>query len=109
MSKGYRNTYCIAILAIIFLFSCVKKQDRKEVEDNLKAAMGTFLNQKPGLDTSQVKFNVLEVSFFEDKKKGYICEFKVNMKQKMPNRLLDTVGYMSADISKDFTTVTRKN
>ena len=107
MSKKFRTIY-IALLGVIFLFSCVKKQSRKEIEDNLKSAMGTFLNHKPGLDTSRIKFNVLDVSFFENKK-GYNCEFKVNMKQKMPDRLLDTVGYMSANISKDFTTVSRKN
>lgn len=89
------------------MFSCLKKQSRKEVEENLKTAMGLFLNNSPRIDTSSAKFNVQEVSFYESPK-GYICEFKVNMKQKMPDRLVDTVGYMSADISKDFKTVTRK-
>jgi hypothetical protein len=50
---------------------------------------------------------VLEVVYFEDKA-DYICEFKVNMKEKHDNILKDTTGSMSATISKDFKTVTRR-
>jgi hypothetical protein len=92
----------------ILIFSCVKKPGKQEVEENLKTAMGQFLNHDPRYDTSVVKFNVLEVTYYEAPK-GYICEFKVNMKQKMPNRLIDTVGYMSANVSKDFTAVSRRD
>jgi hypothetical protein len=89
------------------MFSCIKKTDRKELEADLKTAMELSLNHQPRIDTSQVHFTVLEVSFFEGKK-VYNCEFKVNMKQKMPERLVDTIGYMRADISKDFKTVDRR-
>ena len=88
------------------MFSCIKKRNRQELEGDLKTAMELSLNNQPYANNSQAKFNVLEVSFYEGPK-AYICEFKVNMKQKMPDRLVDTVGYMKADVSKDFKTVTR--
>lgn len=97
----------IAVLCGIFLFSCVKKPTKNEVESDLKAAMGLYLNHQPKIDTSKVKFDVLTVTYYEASK-GYICEFKVNMKQKMPDRLLDTTGFMNANVSKDFKTVSRK-
>lgn len=93
-------------LSAILLFSCIKKTSKKDLETDLKTAMELSLNHQPRIDTSKTRFKVLEVSFFEGKK-AYNCEFKVNMKQKMPDRLVDTVGYMRADISKDFKTVDR--
>jgi hypothetical protein len=97
----------ICYLFVNLMFSCIKKTDRKVLEADLKTAMELSLNHQPKVDTSLVHFKVLEVSFFEGKK-VFSCEFKVNMKQKMPDRLVDTIGYMSADISKDFKTVDRK-
>jgi hypothetical protein len=97
----------LAFLSGILFFSCIKKITRQEVEDNLKTSMELFLNHNPRND-STLKFKVLTVVYFEDKK-FYECEFKVNMKQKTQENLIDTTGTMSARISKDFTTVTRKN
>jgi hypothetical protein len=98
----------IVFLSSIILLSCVKKPAKNEVELDLKNAMGLYLNHQPRIDTSKVKFDVLSVTFYEASK-GYICEFKVNMKQQLPDRLLDTTGFMNANISKDFKTVSRKN
>jgi len=105
MYKKFR-TISICLVGVFLMFSCIKKHGRKEIEENLKTAMELSLNHQPGADTSQTKFRVLEVSFYESPK-VYTCEFKVNLKQKMPNRLVDTTGYMRADISKDFNTVSR--
>ncbi len=69
--------------------------------------MELSLNHQPKVDPSLTQFKVLEVSFYEGPK-VYTCEFKVNMKQKMPDRLVDTVGYMNADVSKDFKTISRR-
>ena len=106
MFKKFRIIIACFFWAIL-MFSCIKKHSRKETEEDLKAAMELFLNHQPKADTSQIKFKVLEASFYEGPK-AFICEFKVNLKQKMPDRLVDTTGYMRADISKDFKTVTRK-
>jgi hypothetical protein len=105
MDKKFR-IICITLIGGLSLFSCVKKTNKNEIEESLKTAMWQSLYQQHP-DSSIVKFKVLTVSYFEAKK-GYICEFKVNMKQKMPDRLIDTIGYMSANVSKDFTTVSRK-
>jgi len=107
MFKHFR-IILIVLLACISLFSCIKKPSKNEVENNLKKAMGLYLNHRPHIDTSKTKFNVLEVTYFEAPR-GFICEFKVNMKQQMPDRLIDTVGYMNANISKDFKEVSRKD
>jgi hypothetical protein len=97
----------ITVLSGILLFSCVKKTSKKDVEEYLKTAMGLYLNHSPRVDTSQVKFNVLEVVYFEDKT-FYRCEFKVNMKQKINDQIKDTTGAMGANITKDFKNVTRR-
>jgi len=98
----------IAIAGTILLFSCLKKISKKDIEENLKAAMSMSLNHRPGIDTSRVKFYVTEVAYFEDKS-AYLCQFKVDMKEKTNDQIKDTTGFMSADISKDFKTVSRRN
>jgi hypothetical protein len=107
MIKKFRSG-TIAIFCMIFSFSCIKKQSRSEVESNLKTAMELYLNQQTTIDTARVKFKVLEVSFFEAKM-GYICEFKVDMKEKTNNTVNDTTGIMTANVSKDFKEVSRRN
>jgi len=106
MTKQFRYL-CIMLLSGLSLVSCLKKPAKNEVEANLKNAMDLYLNHQPRIDTSQVKFNVLTVTYYEASK-GYICEFKVHMKQQLADRLVDTVGIMSANIAKDFKTVNRK-
>jgi hypothetical protein len=98
----------IALTGGIFFYSCIKKDSRKQTEENLKTAMELYLNHQRQIDTSRVKFRVLEVTFFEDKP-YYICNFRVNMKEKRDNILKDTTGFMNANISKDFKDVTRKD
>jgi endonuclease III-like uncharacterized protein len=98
----------IAIISTILLFSCQKKISKKDIEENLKAAMSLSLNHRPGIDTSRVKFYVREVAYFEDKS-AYLCQFKVDMKEKTNEQIKDTTGIMNADISKDFKTVSRRN
>ena len=78
----------------------------KDIQESLKTTMEMYLNHGPRIDTSRVKFNVLEVTFFEDTA-VYICDFKVHLKEKRIDRVIDTTGSMSARISKDFKIVTR--
>jgi hypothetical protein len=106
--KSKSTVIAIALLGGIFFSSCLKKENRKQTEENLKTAMDLYLNHQPKIDTSRVKFNVLEVTFFEGKL-GYICNFKVNMREKRDSLLTDTTGYMNANISKDFKDVSRRD
>lgn len=73
-----------------------------EVEANLKKAMQKSLYEAVGNDSSKVKYRVRQVYFFEEKD-IFDCEFRVQMYQ--PGH--DTLGVMKADISKDFSKVTR--
>lgn len=106
--KSKSTVLIIALTGGIFFNSCLKKASRKETEENLKTAMGLYLNHQRQIDTSRVKFKVLEVTFFEGKL-GYICDFKVNMKERRDSNLLDTTGFMSANVSKDFKDVSRRD
>lgn len=105
MFKITRQFFVVILLGFL-LFSCAKKISKKDVEESLKSSMGLYLNHQPRIDTSRVKFNVLEVIYFEDKT-FYLCNFKVNMKEKRVNQIFDTTGTMSARISKDFKNVSR--
>ena|ERR1700682_3700141 len=106
MIKKFRFSF-IVIFSAIFLFACLKKDSKNQIEENLKTAMDLYLNHQPRIDTTRVKFKVLEVTYFEAKM-GYICEFKVNMKEKKDSILKDTTGVMNANISKDFRDVSRR-
>jgi hypothetical protein len=105
MFKKFR-LFFLAVFCGLLLFSCLKKVGKKELEENLKSAMGLYLNHQRHIDTSRVKFQVLDVVYFEDKTE-YICRFQVNMKEKTADMIKDTIGTMSAKISKDFKTVSR--
>ena len=97
----------IALVGGIFFNSCIKKDSRKQTEENLKTAMDVYLNHQRKIDTNRVKFKVLEVTYYEAEM-GYICNFKVNMKEKRDSSMTDTTGYMNANISKDFRDVSRR-
>jgi hypothetical protein len=105
MIKLIRLVFAAILCGIIFS-SCAKKISTSDVQESLKAAMDLYLNHQPKLDTSRVKFHVMEVVYFEDKT-NYLCNFKVNMKEKRINQLFDTTGNMSARITKDFKIVSR--
>jgi hypothetical protein len=67
--------------------------------------MRTYLDNLPGHDTNRVKYEILDVAYYDDPK-YYICQFKVRMK--VPAQRLDTVGMMSGTVSHDFQEVHRK-
>ena len=93
----------IAILLFVLIYSCKAKDSSPAgVKDDLKNAMRTYLYNAVNNDSTNVKYRVQDVIYYEDKDK-YICEFKVNLKAK----LFDTTGIMKANISKDFKKVER--
>jgi hypothetical protein len=97
----------IAIGCIILLsLACKRRLSREEVGTELKKAMLAHLENAPNFDTGKVHIKVLDVTYFEGTK-VYNCEFRVSMK--IPGRGLDTVGVMTANISKTFDSVYRKN
>jgi hypothetical protein len=98
--KHYRYLF---FFFISILFSCKAKDTTPaEIRQELKAAMQTSLYQRVNFDSTNVKYYVENVSYFEEPDK-YICEFTVRMKEK----LFDTTGIMRANISKDFKKVAR--
>jgi hypothetical protein len=93
----------IIIFSLLFVISsCKRRLSHEQTEKQLKITMEKYLNRRT-IDTTQPKFIVRSVDFFEDKA-VFECQFKVEMKQ--PGK--DTVGDMVAWITKDFVTVKRK-
>jgi hypothetical protein len=93
----------ILILLFAAAISCKAKNTTPgETEASLKSAMQSYLYSVVNNDSSNVKYRVVDVTYFEEKDK-YICEFKVNMIAKM----FDTTGIMKAHISKDLKKVDR--
>lgn len=95
------------LLVSLCCFSCVMRNPQPDdVEKNLKTTMQKYLYDAVNNDSSNVKYHVESVIFYEDAQKDiYICDFTVNMKTK----LFDTTGNMRATISRDFKTVKRSS
>jgi len=93
-----------AVLLFVLMLSCKAKNTSADLENDLKAAMQAYLYKDKNNDSTNVKFRVLDVIYYDDKLTDmYDCQFKVNMKTK----LLDTTGIMKANISRDFKKVVR--
>jgi hypothetical protein len=94
----------IIIAAVLLALSaCARKENPADIQARLKEAMSKFLQS--GRDTSKVKFQVLDVYYYEDQT-FFECEYKVRMQ--VPATHVDTVGRMTARVSRDFQTVKRK-
>ena len=94
----------IAIFLFSFLAACNINPKPEEVEQKLKTTMLDYLykNNLKG-DSSKVKFRIQNVYYY-DNKVEYTCEFRIKM---LMVGKKDTVGFMKAVISKDFSDVKR--
>jgi hypothetical protein len=96
---------CILLITV----ACKKKFSPQQTQDNLDKAWLTFLKNGPHTDTTRVKFQIIEVAYFQDSTVDtayYLCQFKVRMI--IPSQGIDTVGIMNGTISKDFSIIHRK-
>ena len=91
------------LCSFLVLFSCKKKMNKEELETQLKKAMYRGLYENINNDSSVIKYDVLSVTFYEDKE-VYDCEFKVRLSK--PG--YDTTGTMAATITKDFKKMNRR-
>ena len=90
------------LLMLTWISGCKQKESAKElVEKNLIHAMEENLNSAAPAGT---RFTVKDVVYYEEEK-IYVCEFHVQMKS--PDK--DTAGVMTADVTRDFAKVFRKN
>jgi hypothetical protein len=101
--KKYSAALFLLIVLISVVPGCKRRMSDTAVKKNLTDAMKTFLNTGKNIDHSKISFDVVDVTYFEDKT-AYDCEFRIHMKSSAK----DTVGTMGAQISKDFSTVKRK-
>jgi nitrate/nitrite-specific signal transduction histidine kinase len=97
------NKTVLFLALLLFLFACKRKLTPSELQTELKKAMLNYLQNQQGYDSSTIRFDVMDVSYFEDVK-VYDCEFKVKLTQNGH----DTTGIMTSTISKDFSKVKRK-
>ena len=95
----------VTILAlIVFAIACRQKNTGLTLQDDLKNTMQAYLYNGANNDSSNVKYHVEKVVYYDDtSKNAYVCEFTVNLKTKM----FDTTGIMKAYISKDLKKVDR--
>jgi hypothetical protein len=93
--------FCVFLLIV----ACKRAHSVAEVRKELSKAMLTSLWTDHNKDTSKVKFEILDVNYFEDTT-FFECEYKVHMH--IVKTGFDTVGMMAARVSKDFITVKRK-
>jgi hypothetical protein len=93
----------LLLLVLVTGFACKRKLSPSELQGELKKAMLTFLQQQKGYDSTTMKFEVQDVTYYEDVKM-YDCEFKVRLTQNGH----DTTGIMTGTVSKDFSKVSRK-
>lgn len=95
----------ITILFFVLIFSCKPKTDTPQgLGNELKKTMQDYLYNAINNDSSNVKYRVEKVVYYDDNLKDrYICEFTVHLKAK----LFDTTGIMKANISKDLKKVER--
>lgn len=88
----------------LFAFACKAKDPALEIQNDLKTTMQNYLYNGVNNDSSNIKYHVEKVVYFDDNiKKRYVCEFTVHMKTK----LFDTTGIMKTYISKDLKKVER--
>jgi hypothetical protein len=90
---------------ILFFIACKRGHPASDVRGALSKAMLTYLWTDHKKDTSKVRFQIIDVIYFEDKV-FYECEYKVRMH--IVQSGFDTVGIMRARVSKDFSLVKRK-
>jgi hypothetical protein len=93
----------VLLLVLVSGLACKRKLSPSELQGELKKAMLTFLQSQKGYDSTTMKFEVQDVTYFEDIKM-YDCEFKVRLTQNGH----DTTGIMTGTVSKDFSKVARK-
>jgi len=96
-------TAILLLTSIVFSCKYNTAVPEAELQEKLKQTMTDFLYKSINNDSSVVQYRVLSVAYFANPK-NYLCEFKVRMHE----RNFDTVGVMSATITKDFTKVYRK-
>lgn len=96
----------IVLLLTLSIWGCKRKTADANVktESRLKAAMQNELYKAVNYDSAKVKYQVLDVTFYEEKSR-FVCEFNVRLIQNGH----DTTGIMTADISRDMTVVKRKS
>lgn len=99
------NSYKILLLAVLFSACKIKTElSPDELQNKLNQTMQEYLYNQINNDSTHIKYHVLSGYNFAEVE-YYDCEFKVYVKK--DNH--DTTGIMSANISKDFTTVKRKS
>jgi len=77
----------------------------EDLQTELSKAMLKKLYMDHHSDTSTVKYEILSVSYFQEKA-SYNCEYKVHMH--IVSTGFDTVGIMAAKVSSDFKDIKRK-
>jgi len=103
----YMKKLAVLLLFVCFVFACRHQtaDTPEELKLKLRKTMTEYLYKSKNNDSSHVKFQVLDVVYYEEESPSdYVCEFTVRMQENQT----DTVGHMSARITKDMANVLRR-
>ena len=95
-----RYFFSLVFLVVLAAGCKEKRLSPAQLENKLMKTMNNYLDKN---GNANVKFTVKSVVFYPEKD-FYLCEFRVNMQ----GNTIDTIGTMTATISKDFNTVKRR-
>lgn len=94
----------IVLLSILMLIACSSNPSQDEIGKKLKSAWTNYLYERVNFDSSKVKYRVEDVTFYDDNRGYYDCQFQVRMI--LPNGK-DTIGKQFGYISKEFKVLQR--
>lgn len=100
-----KSFFLCLVLIIVLGYACQRAHPPSDVKKGLSKAMLNFLWHDKRNDTSKIRFEIMDVTFFEERN-FYECEYKVRLHVIATG--YDTIGTMTANVSKDFARVKRK-
>ena len=74
-----RLTSFIVLALFLLATSCERKLSAAEVKDNLEKAMSAYLKKQQRPGTPPLKFKMLDVDYYQDNDRYYLCNFKVKL------------------------------
>ena len=98
------NRFLVFFCCFCLILSCQRPASRADTERQLKATLSSYLQKAAAKDSSKIRFEVTDVTYFQDST-FYECEFKVHL----IGNGKDTTGVMTARIAADFSKVVRKS
>jgi hypothetical protein len=100
-----RLTFLFFAAFILLAIGCERKLSAAEIKDNLEKAMSSYLLKQQHPGAPPLKFQMVDVTYYDGPDEYYLCDFKVRLFRPDGS---DTTGIISSRVSKDFSKVSRR-